>query len=108
MPRVVTLKSRASLVGRPHIVDGNTLIVRQTRVHLAGLAPLAGESPETRRARNALRDLCAGQIVRVDILEGGPRADASVIGRARLPDGRDLSDEMLARGAKPVPTAAAA
>ncbi|MCT8162053.1 hypothetical protein [Pseudoruegeria sp. SHC-113] len=108
VPGAVVVPSRAPLVGRPHVLDGSTLLVRQTRVHLAGLAPQGGETRKSRHARQILRDLCANQRVQVEILERSPQGSATVIGRARLPDGRDLSAEMLARGAEPLPTEASA
>ncbi|GAB4381972.1 MAG: hypothetical protein Kow0045_00770 [Albidovulum sp.] len=84
------------LRGRAWVIDGDTIDIGGTRIRLAGIDAPELDHPFGNRAKWTLVNLCRGQQVRavlqVDLSHG--RAVATCY----LPDGRDLSAEMVRAG----------
>lgn len=82
--------------GRAWVIDGDTLDIGGTRIRLAGIDAPEMDHPYGRTAKWALVNLCKGQEIRA-VFEGDLSHDRTVA-TCYLPDGRDLSAEMVAAG----------
>ncbi|MFO1202261.1 MAG: thermonuclease family protein [Tabrizicola sp.] len=84
------------LRGRAWVIDGDTLDISGTRIRLAGIDAPEMDHPYGKSAKWALVDLCKGQEVRA-VFDGDLSHDRTVA-TCYLPDGRDLSAEMVRAG----------
>ena len=84
------------VAGRCHVVDGDTIVIDNRMIRLAGIDAPELDQPYGQNAKWTLIRLCKGQIVEARI-EGGDPYDRTVA-TCRLPDGRDLSAEMVRCG----------
>ncbi len=82
--------------GPAWVVDGDGLVIRGVQVRLFGVDAPEFDHPYGRKARGALIGLCKGQRVRAEIV--GEDQYGRAVARCYLPDGRDLSAEMVRRG----------
>ena len=84
------------LEGRAHITHGDSLIIERTQIRLFGVDAPEIDHPYGNKAKWALIGLCRGQIVRavVDHHDHYGRT----VAKCYLPDGRDLSAEMVKLG----------
>ena len=87
---------RVALQGAAFVVDGDTLIICKTRVRLFGVDAPELNHPYGKKAKLALVSLCKGQVVRAEIVERD--VHNRTVARCYLPDGRDLSAEMVKLG----------
>lgn len=95
--RTTVVVSRATVVqGRAYVIDGDTIDIDGTRIRLFGIDAPELDHPYGRNAKWALINMCKGQTIRAE-LEGGFSHDRSVA-KCFLPDGRDLSAEMVKIG----------
>jgi micrococcal nuclease len=84
------------LRGRAWVIDGDTLDINGTRVRLAGIDAPEMDHPYGKSAKWALVNMCKGQEVRA-VFDGDLSHDRTVA-TCFLPDGRDLSAEMVKVG----------
>lgn len=84
------------LRGRAWVIDGDTIDISGTRIRLAGIDAPEMEHPYGKNAKWALVNLCKGHDVRA-VFEGDLSHDRTVA-TCYLPDGRDLSAEMVRAG----------
>lgn len=84
------------LKGRCWVVDGDTIVIDRIHLRLHGIDAPELEHPWGRQAKSALIALCKGQVVTA-ILTGAVSHERSVA-ECFLPDGRDLSAEMVKAG----------
>ncbi|MDP3197558.1 thermonuclease family protein [Tabrizicola sp.] len=84
------------LRGRAWVIDGDTLDIAGTRVRLAGVDAPEIDHPYGQSAKWTLVNLCKGQEVRA-VFDGDLSHDRTVA-TCYLPDGRDLSAEMVKAG----------
>ena len=88
LPPVVT--------GRCYVIDGDTIEIGTVRLRLAGIDAPELDHPWGKKAKSELMNLCKGQIVRAEI---SPALSYDrVVATCFLPDGRDISAEMVQRG----------
>lgn len=85
-----------ALVGRCWVIDGDTIDIAGTRIRLAGIDAPELDHPYGKNAKSFLIKLCAGQEIRA-VFDGALSHDRSVA-TCFLPDGRDLSAEMVKAG----------
>lgn len=102
-PRVAVRQTTAirvvevlELRGRAWVIDGDTIDISGTRIRLAGIDAPEMDHPYGKTAKWALVNLCKGQDVRA-VFEGDLSHDRTVA-TCYLPDGRDLSAEMVKAG----------
>lgn len=84
------------LQGRCWVIDGDTIVVDDVRLRLAGIDAPELDHPWGKRAKWALVELCKGQIVTARI-----RPELSydrVVAECYLADGRDLAAELVRNG----------
>lgn len=91
-----TPEPQATLVGRCYVIDGDTIDFNGTRIRLFGVDAPELDQPYGNSAKWALVRLCRGQEVRA-VFDGSMSHDRTVA-RCYLPDGRDLSEEMVRAG----------
>jgi micrococcal nuclease len=84
------------LRGRAWVIDGDTLDINGTRIRLAGIDAPEMDHPYGKTAKWALVNLCKGSEVRA-VFDGDLSHDRTVA-TCYLPDGRDLSAEMVKAG----------
>jgi micrococcal nuclease len=84
------------LRGRAWVIDGDTIDISGTRIRLAGVDAPELDHPYGKNAKWVLVNLCKGQEVRA-VFDGDLSHDRTVA-TCYLPDGRDLSAEMVKAG----------
>lgn len=82
--------------GKAYIIDGDSLRINGVEVRLFGVDAPEYHHPYGQKAKWALLKLCKGQIIRADVdsVDGHGR----VVARCFLPNGQDLSAEMVKAG----------
>ncbi|MFD1156516.1 thermonuclease family protein [Roseovarius aestuarii] len=85
-----------SIEGPARIIDGDTVVIKKTQIRLFGIDAPELDHPYGQKAKWALVGLCKGQAVRAEILEKD--AHGRTVAKCFLPDGRDLSSEMVKQG----------
>lgn len=84
------------LQGRCWVIDGDTIVINEVRLRLAGIDAPELDHPWGQRAKWALVQLCKGQTITARI-----RPELSydrVVADCFLPDGRDLAAELVRAG----------
>lgn len=84
------------LRGRAWVIDGDTIDIAGTRIRLSGIDAPEMDQPYGKNAKWTLVNLCKGQEVRA-VFDGDLSHDRTVA-TCYLPDGRDLSAEMVKAG----------
>ncbi|WP_416914611.1 MAG: thermonuclease family protein [Roseicyclus sp.] len=77
-------------------MDGDTIVIQKTQIRLFGVDAPELDHPHGKRAKWAMVNLCKGQQVSAEILETD--AHGRTVAKCYLPDGRDLSAEMVKQG----------
>lgn len=95
--KTATAKTAKSKVSGPaRIIDGDTIVIKKTQIRLFGIDAPELEHPYGQKAKWAMVRLCKGQEITAEILE----ADhfGRTVAKCYLPDGRDLSLELVKMG----------
>lgn len=92
----IKIVSSVEVRGRAWVIDGDTIDIRGTRIRLAGIDAPEMDHPYGKRAKWALVNLCKGNEIRA-VYDGDLSHDRRVA-TCYLPDGRDLSAEMVKAG----------
>ena len=87
---------RVTVQGRCHVIDGDTIVIGDAHIRLAGIDAPELDHPYGNTAKWALIKLCKGQTIRAE-LDASMSYDRTVA-TCYLPDGRDLSAEMVKLG----------
>lgn len=85
-----------TLTGKCYVVDGDTIRIGKINLRLAGIDAPELEHPWGKKAKWELVQLCKGQVITAEI-EPEISYDR-LVATCFLPDGRDLSAEMVKRG----------
>jgi len=86
----------STLTGKCYVIDGDTIQIGNVRLRLAGIDAPELDHPWGKKAKWELVRLCKGQTITAR-LEPSISYDR-VVATCFLPDGRDLSAEMVQRG----------
>ncbi|MGY9048776.1 hypothetical protein P775_00370 [Puniceibacterium antarcticum] len=84
------------LTGQAYVVDGDTITIQKTQIRLFGVDAPEMNHPYGKKAKWALVSLCKGQPIRAEITEKDQYG--RTVAKCYLPDGRDLSAEMVKLG----------
>jgi len=84
------------IVGRAFVIDGDSIVIRKTQIRLFGVDAPEIDHPYGNIAKWALVSLCKGHDVRAQIIERDTHG--RTVALCTLPDGRDLSAEMVKQG----------
>ncbi len=87
---------KAVLQGSAYVIDGDTIVVEKTQIRLFGVDAPEIDHPFGKKAKWALVSLCKGQPILAEFTEQD--AHGRTVARCYLPDGRDLSAEMVKLG----------
>jgi endonuclease YncB( thermonuclease family) len=82
--------------GRAWVIDGDTLEINGTRIRLAGIDAPELDQPFGQNAKRLLMSLCRGQVIHA--MMDGDLSHDRLVATCRLPDGRDLSAELVRAG----------
>jgi len=84
------------LHGAAYVTDGDTIVIKKTQVRLFGVDAPELDHPYGKKAKWAMVKLCKGQTIRAEVTEQDEYG--RTVARCYLPDGRDLSAEMVKLG----------
>lgn len=84
------------LNGPAYVVDGDTIVIRKTQVRLFGVDAPEMNHPYGKKAKWALVALCKGQTIKAEVTAKDDHG--RTVAKCYLPDGRDLSAEMVKQG----------
>ncbi|WP_137701456.1 thermonuclease family protein [Marimonas lutisalis] len=84
------------LTGAAYVTDGDTIKIKKTQIRLFGIDAPELNHPYGKKAKWALHGLCKGQTIRAEITDVDNHG--RTVARCYLPDGRDLSAEMVKQG----------
>ncbi len=84
------------ILGAAFVTDGDTITINNTQVRLFGIDAPELNHPYGKQAKWALVKLCKGHKVHAEI--SGIDDYGRTVARCTLPDGRDLSAEMIKKG----------
>jgi endonuclease YncB( thermonuclease family) len=88
--------SPRTLRGKCHVIDGDTIVIDRVHIRLAGIDAPELDHPWGKKAKWAMATLCKGQVVTAEVT---PELSCDrVVALCFLPDGRDLSAEMVRLG----------
>ncbi len=90
------VKPPVILEGRAYIIDGDTLVIQKTQVRLFGVDAPELNHPYGKQAKWALVSLCKGQVITAEVTEKD--VHGRTVAKCSLPDGRDISAEMVKIG----------
>lgn len=90
------LPENAVIYGAAYVVDGDSLVIQKTQIRLFGVDAPELNHPYGIRAKRKLWAMCKGHSIRAEIL--ATDAHGRTVARCVLPDGRDLSAEMVKGG----------
>jgi micrococcal nuclease len=90
------LPAKKVIAGAAYVTDGDTITINKTQVRLFGIDAPELNHPYGKQAKWALVKLCKGHKVRAEITEKDDYG--RTVALCTLPDGRDLSAEMVKMG----------
>lgn len=82
--------------GAAFVTDGDTIIINKTQIRLFGIDAPELDHPYGQKAKWAMVKLCKGHIVRAEVTDEDDYG--RTVAHCTLPDGRDLSAEMVKLG----------
>ncbi|MEO0667177.1 MAG: thermonuclease family protein [Pseudomonadota bacterium] len=82
--------------GRAYVVDGDSLVINKTEIRIYGVDAPELNHPWGQKAKWAMVALCKGHNIRARIVETDDHG--RTVAMCYLPDGRDLSAEMVKQG----------
>ncbi|WIV50479.1 thermonuclease family protein [Marivivens sp. LCG002] len=89
-------ESFSVLEGNCYVVDGDTIRIGIQPIRLFGIDAPELEHPYGKLAKSKLLQLCKGQKIKAVLTED--RTYERIVAKCYLPDGRDLSEEMVKLG----------
>ncbi|WP_448325878.1 thermonuclease family protein [Sulfitobacter sp. M13] len=84
------------LEGPAYVTDGDTITIQKTQVRLYGIDAPELHHPYGKKAKWAMVNLCKGHSIRAEITDEDEYG--RTVAKCFLPDGRDLSEEMVKLG----------
>ena len=82
--------------GSAFVTDGDTIVIKKTQIRLFGIDAPELNHPYGQKAKWAMVKLCKGHKIRAEV--SAKDAYGRTVARCFLPDGRDLSAEMVKQG----------
>jgi endonuclease YncB( thermonuclease family) len=91
-----SLQDKRVLTGTAYVTDGDTITIQNTQIRLYGIDAPELNHPYGQKSKWAMFNLCKGNIIRAEITDED--AYGRTVARCYLPDGRDLSAELVKMG----------
>ncbi|MCH8952730.1 MAG: thermonuclease family protein [Proteobacteria bacterium] len=82
--------------GKCHVIDGDTIVIKRTKIRLAGVDAPEIDQPWGQKAKWAMVELCKGHVVTAKL--NGERSKDRLVATCYLPDGRDIGAELIKQG----------
>jgi len=95
-PDPIQAPSLRKLQGRCYVIDGDTIVINGTHIRLAGIDAPEMDQPWGRKAKFAMVTLCKGHVITAELDES--TSYDRLVAKCYLPDGTDLSAEMVKQG----------
>ena len=92
----VPTQTPASIVGPAYVVDGDTIVIKKTQIRLYGIDAPEMNHPFGQKSKWAMVALCKGSTIRAEITDMD--VHGRTVAKCYLPDGRDLSAELVKQG----------
>ncbi|MFT5797330.1 MAG: micrococcal nuclease [Candidatus Azotimanducaceae bacterium] len=90
------LPAQRIVQGAACVTDGDTIVINKTQIRLFGVDAPELDHPYGKKAKWAMVKLCKGHKIRAEVSDQDKYG--RVVARCFLPDGRDLSAEMVKQG----------
>jgi endonuclease YncB( thermonuclease family) len=84
------------LRGPAYVVDGDTIKIQKTQIRLFGIDAPEMNHPYGKKAKWAMVKLCKGQVISAEVTDTDDHG--RTVAKCALPDGRDLSAELVKLG----------
>ena len=84
------------LKGTCYVIDGDTIVIRKTKIRLAGIDAPEIDDPWGKKAKWAMVGICMGQVITARLT--GERSHDRLVANCYLPDGRDIAAELVTQG----------
>ena len=84
------------IVGKCYVIDGDTIVINKTHIRLFGIDAPELNHPWGKKAKWEMVNICKGHVITATL--DGLSSHNRVVATCRLPDGTDLSEEMVRRG----------
>ncbi len=78
------------------MIDGDTIVIRNTKIRLAGIDAPELDHPWGKKSKFALINLCKGQVVTAIIKD--ELSYDRIVAKCYLPDGTDLAGALVKQG----------
>lgn len=90
MPQSGTLR------GKCHVIDGDTIVIKRTKIRLAGIDAPELDQPWGQKSKWAMINLCKGKEITVKL--NGERSHDRLVGTCFCPEGHDVGAELIKLG----------
>ncbi|QDC11653.1 hypothetical protein FHY55_15510 [Oceanicola sp. D3] len=90
------VRPRGEIRGPAWVIDGDSIVIAKTQIRLFGIDAPELNHPYGQKAKWALVKLCKGKLIRAEITDIDHHG--RTVAKCALPDGRDLSEEMVKIG----------
>ncbi|WGW03427.1 thermonuclease family protein [Tropicibacter oceani] len=90
------LEQKRVLTGAAYVTDGDTITIKKTQIRLFGIDAPELNHPYGKKSKWALQKLCKGHVIHAEITDEDEYG--RTVAHCYLPDGRDLSAEMVKQG----------
>lgn len=84
------------LKGECHVIDGDTIVIRGTKIRIAGIDAPELDHPWGKKSKFAMIGLCKGKIITAVIQE--EVSYDRIVAKCFLPDGTDVAAELVKQG----------
>lgn len=84
------------LEGKYHVIDGDTIVIKRTKIRLAGVDAPELDKPWGQKSKWAMVQIVKGQVVTAKL--NGERSHDRLVATCYLPDGRDIGAELIGQG----------
>lgn len=84
------------IAGKCHVIDGDTIVIKRTKIRLAGINAPELHEPWGQKSKWAMVGICKGQVVTAELT--GETSYDRLIGTCYLADGTDIGAELIKQG----------
>lgn len=90
------IPSSMEIIGRAHVIDGDTIAIRRIKIRLAGIDAPELDQPWGQKSKWEMVKICKGKDIRVALT--GETSYDRLVGTCYLPDGTDIGAEIIKAG----------
>ena len=84
------------LEGKCHIIDGDTIVIKRTKIRLAGIDAPELDQPWGQKSKWAMVAICKGQVITAKL--NGERSHDRLVANCYLHNGNDIGAELIKQG----------